>query len=621
MKTKYQNFFTFSRSGLTATCNSCDFTINSQKTTSGMKYHLVNVHSIKIEDIQIKTKRRQPPSDDVEVAKKRKLQSSMGDFLEKELLEDKIAKEAAKFGATFRYISRSQLLKKGLASQGLNQPCNASSVRKLVHKSAENKREEVKMKLQAMAKDDNVRFCAVLDEWTSSGNKRYMNVCLHCKGKSTNLGLQVIHGSMDAKEAERLLVKRVSQFGIDFESEIVNISCDGCSVMTRLGKNIIPEQQLCLAHGIHLAVKAVMYVNENEAPIATLQPEDSDAEDDVEHSDDENDNEAENGTPIPPLTARCLAAVTKARRAVKTIKKSPLKNDFLQDLVKKWQKKNGTKEQPLNLQLDCKTRWSSLPTMLESFLRIKEPLQIILPGTCGVTFNDEEFEFLSEINAALTPIRSAVQALCSEDADLLTADTTFKLLFKWLGKQNTPLSQDLLDALRFRYKERRNDVLIGLLRYLHDPDVLYENEVDSLFKMPPKKIIEQLARKLMSRMFKKDLSNEDENETNQEVDKSGNEMTMEEELKVAFQEISNHRLVPQQDNNFKSLSKEMAAFEASKNRTENLEKLYQALLNISPTSVASERAFSISGSFVSQRRSRLSDASVDDLCFLKGYFN
>jgi hypothetical protein len=64
----------------------------------------------------------------------------------------------------------------------------------------------------------------------------------------------------------------------------------------------------------------------------------------------------------------------------------------------------------------------------------------------------------------------------------------------------------------------------------------------------------------------------------------------------------------------------MNAFEASRKRTENLEKLYKALLNISPTSVASERAFSISGAFVTKRRSGLSDKSIDDLCFLKGFF-
>ena len=54
---------------------------------------------------------------------------------------------------------------------------------------------------------------------------------------------------------------------------------------------------------------------------------------------------------------------------------------------------------------------------------------------------------------------------------------------------------------------------------------------------------------------------------------------------------------------------------------ESLEKLYRALKNIAPTSVYSEQAFSIAGSFVPSRRSRLSDISIDDLCFEKDYFD
>jgi hypothetical protein len=80
-----------------------------------------------------------------------------------------------------------------------------------------------------------------------------------------------------------------------------------------------------------------------------------------------------------------------------------------------------------------------------------------------LTFTDEEFVFISEINSALIPIKSSIESLCSEDADLLTAEVTFKLLFKWLNKQNNPLSQDLLAALQVRFKERRNDILVGLL--------------------------------------------------------------------------------------------------------------------------------------------------------------
>ena len=40
----------------------------------------------------------------------------------------------------------------------------------------------------------------------------------------------------------------------------------------------------------------------------------------------------------------------------------------------------------------------------------------------------------------------------------------------------------------------------------------------------------------------------------------------------------------------------------------------------SPTSVYCEQAFSIATSFITKLRSRLSDQSIDDLQFEKGYF-
>jgi hypothetical protein len=59
-------------------------------------------------------------------------------------------------------------------------------------------------------------------------------------------------------------------------------------------------------------------------------------------------------------------------------------------------------------------------------------------------------------------------------------------------------------------------------------------------------------------------------------------------FKMAMKELSDHKLVPTQDNNFKSLSKEINAFEASRKKTEN--------------------------------KKWSSDKSIDDLCFLKGFF-
>ena len=50
------------------------------------------------------------------------------------------------------------------------------------------------------------------------------------------------------------------------------------------------------------------------------------------------------------------------------------------------------------------------------------------------------------------------------------------------------------------------------------------------------------------------------------------------------------------------------------------EKLLNAQLTICPTSVISERAFSISGSITVTRRAGLKDETFDNLCFLDGFF-
>ena len=72
--------------------------------------------------------------------------------------------------------------------------------------------------------------------------------------------------------------------------------------------------------------------------------------------------------------------------------------------------------------------------------------------------------------------------------------------------------------------------------------------------------------------------------------------------------------------NTKNLQSEMALFENTNRRGDNLEKLNLVLRNISPTSVYCEQAFSIATSFITKLRSRLSDQSIDDLQFEKGYF-
>jgi hypothetical protein len=67
-----------------------------------------------------------------------------------------------------------------------------------------------------------------------------------------------------------------------------------------------------------------------------------------------------------------------------------------------------------------------------------------------------------------------------------------------------------------------------MLLYLHDPDILHQREVDSVFKMPTKNQIEILAKKLMSRLFPNDVTPEEEPEEVPVIDDEN--MTMEEEM-------------------------------------------------------------------------------------------
>ena len=53
------------------------------------------------------------------------------------------------------------------------------------------------------------------------------------------------------------------------------------------------------------------------------------------------------------------------------------------------------------------------------------------------------------------------------------------------------------------------------------------------------------------------------------------------------------------------ISKVFGSFEATHERTADLEIVYQALLTIASTSVSSEHAFSIDGNYLTSRRARL----------------
>ena len=113
-----------------------------------------------------------------------------------------------------------------------------------------------------------------------------MNINLHTKVKFWNLGMQRIKGSMPAQKMVELVHKKLLEFGIDLNKHIVATVNDGASVMVKYGTLIEPEQQLCYAHGIRLAVCDFLYSKTSNVFEALSPDEDEYSSDSDAHHDD-----------------------------------------------------------------------------------------------------------------------------------------------------------------------------------------------------------------------------------------------------------------------------------------------------------------------------------------------
>lgn len=71
--------------------------------------------------------------------------------------------------------------------------------------------------------------------------------------------------------------------------------------------------------------------------------------------------------------------------------------------------------------------------------------------------------------------------------------------------------------------------------------------------------------------------------------------------------------------NITSFVSEIKQLSITKTRSPQLNRLFEALSTIRPTSVASERLFSLAGNIITKTRNRLDRISADSLVFLKCY--
>jgi hAT family C-terminal dimerisation region len=111
--------------------------------------------------------------------------------------------------------------------------------------------------------------------------------------------------------------------------------------------------------------------------------------------------------------------------------------------------------------------------------------------------------------------------------------------------------------------------------------------------------------------------------TNAQHSKRKPKTALEIELEEALQKASTstHCEKSQPARNLLStIKKEISLFQSGGSRGLHLQIIYDSLKTIPPTSVEPERAFSAAGFLVSKVRARLNDCTIDNLCFLRSYY-
>ncbi len=605
----WEHFYTHEERG-GSKCKHCGHIFKDSSTTT-LNYHLRSKHKIRVGPQPGTGRADELPGSQPAITDHFQSQDQTSEA-------KMLSQLAAVDGISFHTMANSTTLHRLWKGQGYHIPTCHKTIKRMVVQYSEKAHAELKEELLRQ-KQSGRRFCLTADEWTSGRNRRYAGVNLHGENISL-LGLIRISGSMPAEKGRDLLVKKLQEFDLDLETDILGITTDGARVMKKMGRIMPVEHQVCTLHGLHLAVTDVFYKQK------TRHERDSESEQDSE--DEERDteiyttvvtdlggNEEEPDYTQVEINDNFAPLINRVRKISRSFRRSPLKNDLLE---KKCQEKNI---RPKPLMIDTKTRWHSMLAMLKRFLEMQETVrEVLLEMDTAFDFpNQDELALLSNIVEALEIVEEGSLELGKDDSDLEKADITFKFMLEELGSLTTPVGRETFSAVKKRISERRKKNLTALLCFLKDPGGYNRmSEESQILQYPTPTDLAKDARTLYSRLF---LSRQQE-EPEEVEDEEPARKSRKERLADMIQ--GKHKSRPRSlaststpEEVLQSLKTEMHAYVSTGKRPPCLQKLYDALLTLPPTSVAIERAFSTSNMFVSKLRSSMNDDTVNHLMFLR----
>lgn len=532
-----------------------------------------------------------------------KSQKIIADFLKERMTLKEIISDLATDGISIRAITRNKYIRQSVARDGFKLPANESDVMKLLHEDFDEK-QKIMMDTIKLKVANGVKFSMTVDEVTTLRGRRYFGVNLHDKTEDITYktGLIRIFGSCNALNMVEIMNQHLSQFGISMKKDLVASTQDGASVNKKYIQHIDVIGQFCLNHGLHLGVCDTLYkkkISDDTEDLSDFCDDGREENDFFDEMDIEILNTSENEDNID-----YHSLLTNSRKLIKYIKLSTVRNQVFQT------KNKALFGREIELHLDVKTRWNSIPTMLEPLIKTQSAIrETLLEFNANSDLIDNiNFDALKDLLDAMKPIKLAVENLSREDSTLMSADTILKFMFEKLSFIKSDISKKLMENLKIRIDERLNTDVMDLLRSLKSPEI------------PPSRAALNFAGTLASRLFgvndETDTSDKPaDNSTTTEI-----EMSLQEELNLLLKKNILPTTANAPQDKFKWLKAEFTLYKNTGKRTENLEKILDALLTIKPTSTDVERVFSVCANFCTKIRSRLSDKSLSALVFLNYYY-
>ena len=384
--------------------------------------------------------------------------------IKKESVEEKLSKLASVSGMSINMIVNCDYLRQSFENDGTPMPESANTIRILIIQYAKTAKKQIANKIQL---SKYISICA--DEWTSSANLRYLNVCAHTNDASYNLGLVPIKNSATASNISNLIIEKLAEFEIEISKCVVFCS-DGATTMKAVARNLGIPHTICFCHTLQLAVcdsiyKEKIYSNDE----SDSESEHSDEENDFEENDFEPDIEEDSDDmEYKEKYSNCIKLV---RQIVKFFTKSPKNSEILANFASRQENTNSTK-----LVLDCKTRWSSMLLMLEKFLLLAPSIKMALIETKSkFEISNHDLNHISNIVSALKPFEEAVKYMSKDRSNLFDAMGCVNFIKKSLASQKTSLSSELLSNFLTRIENRMNDGLVDFSMAMQNPTLTNDN--------------------------------------------------------------------------------------------------------------------------------------------------